>query len=93
MLTRTNRGLHFDLADSTLGLISGHYDVMRKVSRRTTEEDEDFESEADAMDVPLNSGIALVIPAQAILDLVFDEEQVLRQKQRMSEFICPLPEM
>lgn len=94
-LTATGPDIHSLGETRLLGLISGHYDVVRKVSRPINENiDDELESEAaDALNVPLNSGIALVIPAQAILDLVLDEEQIRQQKKRMSGFVCPLPEM
>jgi len=65
-----------------LGLISSHFDVQREVK-----------SDADTkFNLPLNGGIALVVPAQAIVDILMLPDIVEMREKEYSEFVCPWPQ-
>jgi hypothetical protein len=55
-----------------LGLISGHYDVPTKVKARQTEE---------AYEAAVNSGIAIVTPAEFVRELLFRDDVVEERKR------------
>jgi hypothetical protein len=72
-----------------LGILHGHYEIERKVKFRR--------SEADAV-APLNAGIAVVIPAQKIIDLLTEEERFVKNRADQIRKIdearpAPVPDM
>ncbi len=55
-----------------LGLVQGHYDINQKVK---------FLGDIGSGEVPVNTGIAIIIPAQAIVDTLMQEELVEYRKE------------
>jgi hypothetical protein len=67
-------------APAVLGLVHGHYDIEQEVA---------FTGDIlGSGRVPVNAGIAIVIPAQKIIDILMDEELVA-QRHRLNTKLLP----